>query len=213
MEYIGNLENCPVFKREDGSFLADMSFARITVPAKRGEPWFLPILDGMRRMITLWLCITILVFLTFLISIPQNEWEMLSNVKGWIVAISFLTVTAFGCSIILDTMRGVENAFLRVYGGISGGIVSILIFYLDAGTILQFNANTLTFIPHYVAVIVVLGVVKWVIALLWERKYGEYESPIQLRQYGWIGFPKITVPEPQSASETASDTAAAENTT
>lgn len=191
MEYIGNLENCRIYQQEDGTICADLNCTSIKTHTERPKPSILPILDGMRLMVKMWIYLIVLVFFTFLLEVPTEELSTL-GATGWITLFSIFSEILFGAKICLDFLSEKKNTFLRIVGGILGLIVAAILFYIDADMILLFNGKTLCFIPHYVAAIVGLGAVKCVIELLWERKHGECESPIQLRNYGWISFPKLT---------------------
>ncbi|MBQ9168525.1 MAG: hypothetical protein IJX67_08990 [Oscillospiraceae bacterium] len=211
MEYIGNLENCRIYQQEDGTICADLNCTRIKTYTDLPKPKVMFILKDIQFVLTYWVCtFGFIIFPTLLATAPDERVEF-GTACIWLAAITAFIVSTAGLFMARAGCEDEGPFWGHCMGCVLGQIAAALILWLDTDMILRYEPAN--FIVSYLIPILVIRFVVSLILVWWRDRAEADESPIQLRQYGWIGFPKIKEPDPQPDPEAGSDTAAAENTT
>lgn len=200
MEYIGNLENCRIYQQEDGTICADLNCTRIKSYTDLPKPKVMFILKDIQFVLTYWVCaIGFIVFLTLSLTAPDERAEF-GKVCIWLAAIIAFIVSTAGLFMARAGCDDEGPFWGHCLGCVLGQIASALILWLDTDMILRYEPTN--FIVSYLFPILALRFVISLIWVWWRDRSENDESPIQLRQYGWISFPKLTVPAPQTETTT-----------
>lgn len=195
-EYIGNLENCRLYREEDGTIYANMIGTCVRKPPAQSEIGVL--LKGMRLALTVWVRgIGFFILVLLLAATPELRTQFSRMV---LLRLSIFPMVLSSAIYIGQGAINNDRTWASDCGYILGQIVSFALLYFSADWILQFNYQTLIFVPIYAVPIIVLKFAEWMI-LVPAWKSANEDNERALCQYGWISFPKISDPKSQTASE------------